>query len=122
VINAHLSLFKLERRKQLKSLLGKSWLLTIPQDEPLIICGDFNAGPLSKTYRTLTRHLTDVQKDRKNPSPSSSQPTFHSSSPLFRIDHIFVSHHFQTINVEVKNTPDTRTASDHLPLIADLEF
>ncbi|MGD8295113.1 MAG: endonuclease/exonuclease/phosphatase family protein [Desulfobacterales bacterium] len=122
MINAHLSLFKLERRRQLKTLLGKDWLLAVPPDEPIIFCGDLNAGPLSRTYRTLTRLLTDVQKDRKNPSPSSSQPTFHSRSPLFRIDHIFVSHHFQTINVEVKNTPETRTASDHLPLIADLEL
>jgi endonuclease/exonuclease/phosphatase family metal-dependent hydrolase len=122
MINAHLSLFKLERRRQLKTLLGKDWLLAVPPDEPIIFCGDLNAGPLSKTYRTLTRLLTDVQKDKKNPRPSSSRPTFHSKSPLFRIDHIFVSHHFQTINVEVKNTPDTRTASDHLPLIADLEL
>ena len=122
IINAHLSLFKLERRRQLKTLLGEDWLLAVPPDEPIIFCGDLNAGPLSKTYRTLTRLLTDVQKGRKNPNPSSSQPTFHSRSPLFRIDHIFVSHHFQTINVEVKNTPDTRTASDHLPLVADLEL
>jgi endonuclease/exonuclease/phosphatase family metal-dependent hydrolase len=120
IINAHLSLFKLERRKQLKILLGKDWLLTIPQDEPIIICGDLNAGPLSKTYCTLSRLLTDVQKDIKNARHANSQPTFHSKSPLFRIDHIFVSRHFRTLNVEVKNTPDTQTASDHLPLIADL--
>ena len=65
IINVHLSLFKLERRKQLKILLGKDWLLAIPEDEPLIFCGDLNAGPSSKTYRTLSRYLTDVQKDIK---------------------------------------------------------
>jgi endonuclease/exonuclease/phosphatase family metal-dependent hydrolase len=120
IINVHLSLFKLERRKQLKILLGKDWLLTIPEDEPLIFCGDLNAGPLSKTYRILSRILTDVQKDKNNPHLSRGRPTFHSKSPLFRIDHIFVSHHFQTLRVEVKNTLETRTASDRLPLIADL--
>jgi endonuclease/exonuclease/phosphatase family metal-dependent hydrolase len=120
MINAHLSLFKLERRKQLKILLGKEWLLSVPQDEPLIFCGDFNAGPLSRTYRTLSRLLIDVQKDRNNPNFSTSHPTFHSRSPLFRIDHIFVSRHFQTLNVEVTRTLDTQTASDHLPLVADL--
>jgi endonuclease/exonuclease/phosphatase family metal-dependent hydrolase len=122
IINVHLSLFKLERRKQLKILLGKDWLLTIPEDEPLIFCGDLNAGPLSKTYRILSRFLTDVQKDKNNPHLSKGRPTFHSKSPLFRIDHIFVSHHFRTLRVEVKNTLEIRTASDHLPLIADLAF
>jgi len=120
IINAHLSLFKLERRKQVKTLLGKDWLSAVPRDEPVILCGDFNAGPLSKTYRTLSRFLTDVQKDIKNLRPSVSQPTFHSRSPLFRIDHIFVSRHFRTLNVEVTRTLDTQTASDHLPLVADL--
>jgi endonuclease/exonuclease/phosphatase family metal-dependent hydrolase len=122
VFNTHLSLFKLERRKQLKTLMGQDWLSAVPKDEPVIFCGDLNAGPLSKTYHTLSRHLTDVQKDLKNPCPSTLQPTFHSKSPLFRIDHIFVSRHFQTLNVEVTKTPDTQTASDHLPLLADLNF
>jgi endonuclease/exonuclease/phosphatase family metal-dependent hydrolase len=120
IFNAHLSLFKLERRKQLKALLGKDWLLGAPKDEPVIFCGDFNAGPLSNTYRTVSRFLTDVQKDMKVSGPSAPQPTFHAKSPLFRIDHIFVSHHFQTVNAEVAKTPDTQTASDHLPVIADL--
>jgi endonuclease/exonuclease/phosphatase family metal-dependent hydrolase len=120
IINAHLSLFKLERRKQVKTLMGKDWLMAVPQDEPIILCGDLNAGPLSKTYRTFSRYLFDVQKEIKHPGGFNSQPTFHSKSPLFRIDHIFVSHHFQTLNVEVTNTPNTRTASDHLPLTVDL--
>jgi endonuclease/exonuclease/phosphatase family metal-dependent hydrolase len=120
IINAHLSLFKLERRRQVKRLLGKSWLAALPQDEPLILCGDLNAGPRSKTYRTLSRYLTDVQKDLKGQRPFLTQPTFHSSSPLFRIDHIFISPQLKTIDVAVIRTPDTAAASDHLPLIADL--
>jgi endonuclease/exonuclease/phosphatase family metal-dependent hydrolase len=122
IINTHLSLFKLERRKQLKALLGEDWLMTLPEDEPTIFCGDLNSGPTSKTYRTLSRLLVDVQKNINSPCLSISQPTFHSKSPLFRIDHIFVSHHFQILNVVVMKNPDTQTASDHLPLIADLAF
>ncbi len=120
IVNAHLSLFKLERRGQLKNLLGRDWLAGVPAGEPVIFCGDLNAGPLSKTYRTLSRHLTDVQKELKILKGAATQPTFHSRSPLFRIDHIFVSQHLRTIQVEVTNSPDTRTASDHLPLTADL--
>ena len=120
IFNAHFSLFKLERRRQLKTLLGRDWLASVPAGEPVIFCGDFNAGPLSKTYRTLSRHLADVQKEIKGQGGAASQPTFHSRSPLFRIDHIFVSPHFRIIGVEVIKTPDTQTASDHLPLAADL--
>jgi endonuclease/exonuclease/phosphatase family metal-dependent hydrolase len=122
IINAHLSLFKLERRMQLKALMGKEWLAAIPTDEPVIFCGDLNAGPLSRTYRKLSRRLTDVQKDGNGSRPVRSQPTFHSWSPLFRIDHIFISRHLQTLNAEVIRTSNTRTASDHLPLIADLQL
>ena len=120
IFNAHLSLFKLERRRQLKSLLGRDWLAAVPTGEPIILCGDLNAGPLSKTYRTLSRHLNDVQKELKILEGAASQPTFHSRSPLFRIDHIFVSRHFRTVNVEVTKNPATQAASDHLPLAADL--
>ena len=120
IINTHLSLFKLERRRQVKTLMGQDWLMAVPQDEPVILCGDLNAGPLSQTYRTLSRRLRDVQKEIKGPKGAISQPTFHARSPLFRIDHIFVSHHLRAIHVEVTHTPDTRTASDHLPLTADL--
>jgi endonuclease/exonuclease/phosphatase family metal-dependent hydrolase len=120
IINAHLSLFKLERRKQLNALLGKDWLSAVAENEPVIICGDLNAGPLSGTYRKLSRFLTDVQMDNQIPRAFSAKPTFHAKSPLFRIDHIFISNHFHTLNVEVRSSPDTQTASDHLPLIADL--
>ena len=120
IFNAHLSLFKLERRRQLKTLLGRDWLGSVPAGEPVIVCGDMNAGPLSKTYRTLSRHLVDVQKEMKGLDGAACQPTFHSRSPLFRIDHIFVSPHFQVLNVDVMKSPDIRTASDHLPLTADL--
>jgi len=120
VINAHLSLFKAERHQQLKTLLDRDWLAAVPADEPVILCGDMNAGPLSKTYRSLCRHLNDVQKEIQGPGRVVPQPTFHSRSPLFRIDHIFVSRHFRTLSVEVTKTPATQTASDHLPLTADL--
>ena len=120
VINVHLSLYKLERRKQLKALLGNARLASAFADQPVILCGDLNAGPLSATYRTLSRRLTDVQKDIGNRRAAVYQPTFHSRSPLFRIDHIFVSSHFRTLKVEVNSTPATRSASDHLPLTADL--
>jgi endonuclease/exonuclease/phosphatase family metal-dependent hydrolase len=106
----------------LKALLGKEWLATVPKAEPVIFCGDMNAGPLSGTYRALSRQMTDVQKDANKSRSIPMQPTFHAWSPVFRIDHIFISHHLETVNVEVRKNADTQSASDHLPLIADLRL
>lgn len=116
--NTHLSLYKLERRKQLKALLDNNWLSSVPEDKPVIFCGDLNAGALSKTYRKLAKYLIDVQKALDD--PLLPKPTFHAKSPLFRIDHIFISRHFNPLKVEVTINTDTQMASDHLPLIAEL--
>jgi endonuclease/exonuclease/phosphatase family metal-dependent hydrolase len=118
IVNTHLSVFKLERRKQLNALLTNSRLPAVLENEPMVLCGDFNAGPSSATYKKLSKHLTDVQSiSNKN---SASKATFHSKSPAFQYDHIFVSSHFTIRNAEVKRTTDIETASDHLPLVAEL--
>ena len=59
------------------------------------------------------------QNEIKNFRP---QTTFATASPIFRIDHIFVSGHFKVRRVQVPRNHLTRLASDHLPLIADLHF
>jgi endonuclease/exonuclease/phosphatase family metal-dependent hydrolase len=120
LINTHLSVYKLERMIQLKFLLRWLGLSTTPSNEPIILCGDLNAGPSSLVYDTCSRHLNDVQyafcPSRQHPS------TFHAKRPVFRIDHIFVSEHFKPLWVDVVRNTKTVEASDHLPLIADLIY
>jgi endonuclease/exonuclease/phosphatase family metal-dependent hydrolase len=118
--NTHLSMFKLERRKQIKALVGEDWLMALPKDEPVIFCGDLNAGPLSPVYRRLSRYLIDAQKNSMH--SKRSHPTFPSRRPLLRIDHIFKSKHFRTLNTIVPINENSRLASDHLPLCADLQI
>jgi endonuclease/exonuclease/phosphatase family metal-dependent hydrolase len=118
--NTHLSLYRLERRKQSKALLGKDWLMAVPKEEPLVFCGDLNAGSLSPVYRRLSRYLMDVQKTPRR--SRRSKPTFPSRRPLFRIDHMFISRHLKTLNAVVPVNENSRLASDHLPLSADLEI
>lgn len=118
--NTHMSLYRRERRKQSRVLLGKDWLMAAPKEEPLVFCGDMNAGPLSPIYRRLSRYLMDVQKI---PNASRrSKPTFPSRRPLFRIDHMFISPHLRTLNTVIPISENSRLASDHLPLCADLEI
>ena len=119
LINTHLSLFRLERRLQLTALMTGDDFNEIPANEPLVFCGDFNAGPSSDTYKQVSRLLTDVQT-ASNSGPVEA--TYHAKSPFFRLDHIFVSSHFTPLKTEVCRTADTAAASDHLPLVVDLEL
>jgi endonuclease/exonuclease/phosphatase family metal-dependent hydrolase len=119
LINTHLSLFRLERRLQLNALMVEDDFTAVPANEPLVFCGDLNSGPSSDTYKQVSRLLTDVQTASNS---GSVEATFHAKSPFFRIDHIFVSSHFTPLKTEVRTTADTAAASDHLPLVVDLEL
>jgi endonuclease/exonuclease/phosphatase family metal-dependent hydrolase len=118
--NTHLSLHRFERRSQVKALLGEDWLQGVPQEEAIVLCSDLNAVPFSPVYRRLSRRFADVQKSSLH--AARVQPTFPSRRPVFRIDHIFISKHFRTLKTAVPVNADTRLASDHLPICADLKM
>jgi len=120
VINTHLSLYARDRVVQVDKLLGKQWIGSIPEREPFILCGDFNAGSRSALYRLVSGKLADVQMATSQ--RGYPKPTFFSFYPIMRIDHIFVSPELKTRKVHVPNSADSRTASDHLPLIADVSI
>ncbi|RYD26047.1 MAG: hypothetical protein EOP87_23375, partial [Verrucomicrobiaceae bacterium] len=88
-INTHFGLGKKERILQLQTLAGADWLGAIPADEPVVLCGDFNAGPKSRIFRMLTG-LRDAQLQLEGYKP---RPTFFSTNPVLRLDHVFISSH-----------------------------
>ncbi len=117
VITTHLGLGPRERVRQMEALLGPEWLGGIAPDEPVILCGDFNALPGSSPYRLAASRLRDLQAPGAGFRPSA---TFSSVRPLVRLDHIFASSRFERVQVSVVRNALTRVASDHLPLVADL--
>ncbi len=118
VITTHLGLGPAERTAQMQALLGADWIGGIPPEEPVVLCGDFNALPGSRPYRLAAQLLRDVQ------SGGGHRPlgTFSAQQPLVRLDHVFMSAHFERIAVRVVRNDATRVASDHLPLVADLRL
>jgi endonuclease/exonuclease/phosphatase family metal-dependent hydrolase len=118
-INTHFGLGAWEKRLQAEQLLGSDWLGNIPNDEPVILCGDFNSGPRSPVFRRLSGRFRDVQQAASCHTPRA---TFISAKPLMRIDHVFVSHHFKVERVELPDSPTAVIASDHLPLCAELSL
>lgn len=118
-LNTHFGLGRSERRIQAEELLGMDWLGRIPENEAVILCGDFNSSPRSAPCRMIRSRLRDVQESLPGHAP---QPTFSSVKPLVRIDHVFVSPHFKVDRVEIPDTPTALLASDHLPLCVELSL
>ncbi len=79
------------------------------QGKSIILCGDLNDTPISYTYQKLSRHLTPAfRKSGFGVGRSFNQRGF----PV-RIDHIFVSHNWQTAQTHIDSQTDF---SDHYPL------
>lgn len=119
IINTHLGLNRRERRSQIEMLLGPKWAGNPACSTPVILCGDFNASPLSGVYREITARLDDVQKRMNGCRQRNTWP---SRFPFLRIDHIFISSDISVTKMSVPKTLLTQTASDHLPLLVHLEI
>ncbi len=119
IMNTHLGLLPRERRAQAEALLGPDWLGHPDCRGPVVLCGDFNALPASKVCRGLRQRLNDAQIEMDSHRPKS---TFFGRFPTARIDHVFVEPGLEVVDIEVPNSELVRVASDHLPLIVDLQF
>lgn len=117
VVNTHLGLWRRERMAQMATLLGPGWLGS-PEcaGAPTVVLGDFNAVPASVPYRSFARRGRDVQVE----APGRPRATFPSRLPVLRLDHIFIGEGIEAIEAEVRSDLLTRTASDHLPLVATI--
>ena len=79
----------------------------LPSAEPLVLLGDFNATASQLT--PLGELLT---------LPADSPPTFPAQMPAAAIDLVGFSRHWRLTSLEATPT----AASDHLPLVAELEL
>jgi endonuclease/exonuclease/phosphatase family metal-dependent hydrolase len=120
VISTHLGVHRNERAAQSRELVGDGWLGSSAMRHPCLLCGDMNAVPnASTTYRRFSSVLRDAQRALAGHRP---RPTFPSRLPLLRLDHVFVSDDLDVLSVNVPWNGRSRRASDHLPLIVDLEI
>ena len=118
IITAQLSFYGPECRHQTEAFIGPEWLAHPRCAEPVILCGDFNSLPNTNPWRTINGKLRDVQRALEEHRPLA---TWFGRYPIGRIDHVFVSPGIKVCAIEVPNTKLDKLASDHLPLIVDLE-
>jgi len=119
VCGTHLGLQARERRLQVDALLAGNWLGSYA-DRPVVLCGDFNFLPRSEAYARETARLRDVQVPSL--AGQAARPTWPSSQPLFRIDHVFLGGSVVPVAASVPHSTLIRNASDHLPVVVDLEL
>ncbi len=118
VINTHLGLVPREQQIQAAALIGEKWLASEDFTAPAVLLGDFNATPFSATYRLLSSVLRDAQAG----SVRTPTATFPSGFPLLRIDHVFLAGEMKVVSVESPYDAKARVASDHLPLVVELDL
>ena len=110
IIVTHLGLRPRERREQIGRLLQQM----APRGEHvLVLAGDMNEWlPFSPALRPLRRVL----------GPGTLQATFPARFPLLSLDKIFVSPARALRNAWVHRSRAAARASDHLPLIAEIDL
>jgi endonuclease/exonuclease/phosphatase family metal-dependent hydrolase len=90
----------------------------VPSDVPVIVAGDVNAEPGSPTWRALTQRRQDAFAAAGSGSPFTSS----AAHPQKRIDAIFADPAITVREARVVQHPDAAAASDHLPVLAELEI
>ncbi|MDB5533511.1 MAG: endonuclease [Hyphomicrobiales bacterium] len=118
ILNTHMGLLNLERRRQINCLMGLEWLGSQRCAGAVVFLGDLNARPGSFTLRQLSKRLSDVRRKIHK----RLQPTYPSTRPFLRLDHIFVSADVHVAGAFVVADATARLASDHLPLCADISL
>jgi Metal-dependent hydrolase len=116
-LNVHLGLFEHWRRKQLATVIAHIHDI-IPDDEPLLIAGDFNDwNKKGHDYLSRALNATDVFVTRKG-APARTFPSFF---PLLPLDRIYVRG-LQVRDARICYGPRATRMSDHAALAADLEL
>jgi endonuclease/exonuclease/phosphatase family metal-dependent hydrolase len=114
VVGTHLSLDATERASQALEL--KSQLAGF--EDPVIVCGDFNEDSGGGGWRTLVDGLTDAA----HPHDAVGVHTFSCASPRRRIDGVFLDPRCEVTAYRVVDSPEAHRASDHFPVVVDLEL
>lgn len=111
VASVHLGLDADERPRHRSEILG----LVNRYDSPVtIVAGDINETPDMPTWRALAAEFTDT-------GAADNTPTFSARNPRRRIDGVFVKGPATVESCWVVDGPDVEVASDHRPVVADLE-
>ena len=116
VYNVHLGTAILERRYQARRLA------TIVSDAhvkgPKIVLGDFNEWMRGLTTTLLSSKLKSVELGKY----LKRRRTYPGLFPILHLDHIYYTGRVEVVGISLPRTRLSLVASDHLPLVADVQI
>jgi endonuclease/exonuclease/phosphatase family metal-dependent hydrolase len=116
VAGTHLDLKPAPRLRHV-SELDAAIDIHVPPDVPVIVAGDVNDHPGSAVWSALAARRVDALAVAPPPVPFTSP----ASVPRQTIDGIFVDPRLRINAVEVVEHPEAAAASDHLPVLVEVE-
>ncbi len=108
ILGTHLGLSQEERWEQIQRIIK-----VLPEENRMILAGDFNFESSSQAYGLLTKSLRDGLAEFAVEPP----PTFPADKPDRRIDYIFIGEAIEGVKVAEFQHPEISNASDHQPQI-----
>jgi endonuclease/exonuclease/phosphatase family metal-dependent hydrolase len=119
VFNVHLGLSAKERERQVGLLVRSSEFADLDRKAPCMIGGDFNDW--RSRLQPIFHHglCFDLITEHASGRPISTHPSF---SPQAGLDRIYIRGGLRSHGARRCRMQLSRVASDHLPVIADLEL
>ena len=121
VFNLHLGLSFKERPQQVGLVVNSPEFSRLPPDAPCIVAGDFNDWwtRIAPMFTEILGFGCATNRARGYQNAFLTYPSF---SPASGLDKIFVRGRLQTLKRHPCRLSASRVASDHLPVVADLEL
>ena len=117
VAGTHLDLVEAPRLRHVGEL-HRALTQRVPAEVPAAVLGDMNDVPGSATWTALADGGVDAFAE-VGVGPGH---TYSAVEPVRRIDGVFVDRRARIVSAEVLDTPDTRVASDHRPVLVEFEL
>lgn len=114
VFNLHLGLSGAERASQLERFLACQPFAHLHKDTPLVVGGDFN-----DVWASLGKRFLEPAGLAR---AGRLTPTFPAALPLRPLDGLWVRGALSVVSAHPVKNQATQAASDHLPIVADLEL
>ncbi len=121
IFNAHLGLSAREREKQLGILVRSKEFRSLPYDVACVVAGDFNdwRSLLRPIFVDLLGFRSATGGDARRERPI---PTFPSFFPQGALDRVYFRGPMRLVGVRRCRLALSRVASDHLPVIVDVQL
>lgn len=117
VAGTHLDLVEAPRRRHVGEL-HRALDEAVPADVPTLVVGDMNDDPGSAVWTELTGSRVDAWAQAgRGPGLTASV-----REPRRRIDAVFVDPRLTVGSATVLDQPDVQVASDHKPLLVEIEL